>query len=447
MLSSVLDADITHRIVRLGRRASSDARIEQYCIETLETAQTHSRLDRTLSDCRRGLRDVQNHIQGLMKRVLDLDIDNNTDEIMKYLSTFYPEHFEYLSSPPLWVPNVKGFVVDDDDSAGKWHTAGRGGKAHILDRSTYAFWRNCFDIAFIDQVLRGSLESQKSPTKIETHAPRNAFNALKIEIAGDDHSSDEDLSDTESISEGIEVEESWKAVRVDHVSSLSPPIQPILPAVPETMPPAPVEHKSKTNRPSDIKDVDGLFEALEFECTPSIPHSDRSLEELLEDVGDVWKMSVTERQRVHIFWVEQVRIQLGQTYMDEFKRLRNRHADMLQEYNEGKEEVCCFNSCVLKITNPYQVRRGLLREMDIIGCTTTGQLFSVTDRKAAYLGFFFHNIGAAQLTSLLNVRRISLLHPFLMLTNNLGIKPQSSACRRSRPGHGGSHPWEPRTLY
>ena len=416
MLSAVLDADITHRIVRLGHRASE--RIGKYCMDTLEIAQTDSRLDRTLSIRKRQLKDVQDHIRYLMKQVLNLDINNN--EIMKYLSTFYPEHFEYLSSPPLWVPNVKGFGVDDDDSAGEWQTAGQGGKAHVFDRSTYAFWRDHCDIDFIDQVLNGSFESQKSPTEIEINAPQinapqNAFSALEIEAPGDNYSSDEDSSDTESISEEIEVEESWKAVRVDHVSSLSPPIQIILPIVPETMPPAPVEereHELKTIRPSDFKDVDGFFEALEFDCTPSIPHSNRSLEELLENVGDVWKMSVTERQKIHIFWVEQVRIQLGQTYMDEFKRLRDLHADMLKEYNEGKEEVCCFNFRVLKITNAHQARRGLLRGMDIIGCTTTGQFFPVTDRKAAYLSDCFHNIGAAKLTSLLKVSRISLLHPF-----------------------------------
>jgi len=50
-----------------------------------------------------------------MQKVLSLDIDKDTGEIMKYLLNFYPEHFEYLSVPPLWVSNVKRFVLDDED--------------------------------------------------------------------------------------------------------------------------------------------------------------------------------------------------------------------------------------------------------------------------------------------------------------------------------------------
>jgi len=49
-----------------------------------------------------------------MQKVLSLDIDKDTGEIMKYLLNFYPEHFEYLSVPPLWVSNVKRFVLDDE---------------------------------------------------------------------------------------------------------------------------------------------------------------------------------------------------------------------------------------------------------------------------------------------------------------------------------------------
>ena len=60
----------------------------------------------------------------------------------------------------------------------------------------------------------------------------------------------------------------------------------------------------------------------------------------------------------------------------------------------------------------------------------------------------FHDIGAAQLTSLLKVGGIkSLLHCFPKLTNDLGIKPQSFACRGGRSGHGGPHSRQSRALY
>ena len=353
MLSSILDADITKRIVRLGRRAN-DERVAQYSMETLEMVQVQSRLDRTFSSQRRELKEIQEEIQYLMTKVLKLDIENDTDEIMKYLSTIYPEHFEYLSRPPLWVSNVKGIMLDDEGSAGEWQTVGRGGKAHVLDRSTYAFWRNCSDLAFIDQITNGLVEPWKSesPPETEVHAPQNAFSALGVEVPSDTGSSDEEeLSDTGSISEELEVEKSWKTVQLDQVPSIDPVI---LPASSTIEPPSPVENTHEnTIGPADIKDINGFFDALGFPYTPSIPHSDRPLEELLENVGDVWEMSGSERQRIHDFWVGQARVQLGETYLGEFERLRNRHAGKLRQCDEGKEEVSCFIYSVIIIPEVF----------------------------------------------------------------------------------------------
>ena len=374
MLLSILDADITQRIVRLGRRAN-DERVAPYSIETLEMVQNQSRLDRTLSSQRRELKEIQEHIQKLMKKVLNLDLDNDTGEIMQYLSTFYPEHFEYLSSPPRWVSNVKRFVLDDEDGAGGWQTAGPGGKAHVFDRSTYAFWRDCSDLAFIDQVTNGSLNPLEAPIEHEVNAPQNAFSVLKVEVPDDNYSSDEELSDAESFSGEMEVEESWKAVQIDEVSSMDPPqVLPFVPLTASTTSPPPVENTKPENTicPEDINDVDGFFDTLGFEYTPSVPHSDRSLEELQENVGDVWEMSASERQQIHTFWAEQTRLHLGLSYMDEFERLRKHHASKLRQCDEGKEEVCYFIHTAILEADVHQVRRSLLQEVDIIGCTTTG---------------------------------------------------------------------------
>ena len=377
MLSSILDADITQRIVRLGRQAK-DERIAQYSIETLEMVQNQSRLDRTLSSQKRELKEVEEHMKILMKKVLNLDIDNDSDEIMMYLSTYYPEHFEYLSSPPLWVSNVKSFELDDEDGTGEWQTAGRGGKAHVLDRSTYAFWRDCSDLAFINQVTNGLVEPWKSPTEPEVKAPQNAFSALEVEVPHDNDSSDEEeLSDTGSLLEEMEVEESWKVIQLDQVSSSDPLIQ-VIPLTPSTIksPPSVENNKPETTlEPADIRDIDGFFNALGFPHTPSVPHSSRSLEELQENVGDVWEMSASERQQIHNSWAEQARVHLGLSYMDEFQSLRDRHARKLQQCNEGKAEVCCFIYSIILKADTFQVRRSLLLGMDIIGCTTTGRSF------------------------------------------------------------------------
>lgn len=383
MLSSILDADITERIVRLGRR-SNDERVAEYSMETLEMVQVQSRLDQTFSSQRRELKEINEEIQHLMTDVLKLDIENDTDKIMKYLSTIYPEHFEYLSNPPPWVSSVKSFMQDDEGDAGEWQTAGRGGKALVIDRSTYAFWKNCSDLAFIDQITNGLVEPWKSESPVETevHAPQNAFSALEVEVPHDSDSSDEEeLSDTGSISEEVEVEESWKTVQLDQVSSIVPVI---LPAPSTIELPSLVENTKHENTigPADIKDIDGFFEVLGFQNTPSVPRSDRPLEELLENVGDVWEMSGLERRRIHAFWVEEARIQLGQTYMGEFERLRKCHAHKLRQCNEGKEEVSYFIYSVILKPDVYQVRRSLLLDMDIICCTTTGFSFQLLRLKS-----------------------------------------------------------------
>jgi hypothetical protein len=219
------------------------------------------------------------------------------------------------------------------------------------------------------------MEPWKSPAETGTNAPQNAFSALEVEVPSDDHGSDEELSDEE-----MEVEESWKTAQLDQI----PSIDPLILNPPPTTNPAPTDENTNpenTIGSADIKDLDGFFDALGFECTPSVPHSDRSLEELQENVGNVWEMSASERRRIHNFWVEQTRYHLGQSYMDEFERLRQQHARKLQECNEGKEEVCWFIYSAILKADVYQVRRSLLHNMDIIGCTTTGPSFHLSIEK------------------------------------------------------------------
>jgi len=114
MLCSVLDADITKKIVRLGHR-TSDERIAT--TETLQMAQNHSRLDRTFNS-KRYLKKVHEEITGLLAKVAKVGIENDLAEIMKYLSTFHPEHHEYLFHPE-WLPNIRIFADDNEEGSGK----------------------------------------------------------------------------------------------------------------------------------------------------------------------------------------------------------------------------------------------------------------------------------------------------------------------------------------
>ncbi|KAH7335671.1 hypothetical protein B0J17DRAFT_769501 [Rhizoctonia solani] len=88
---------------------------------------------------------------------------------------------------------------------------------------------------------------------------------------------------------------------------------------------------------------------------PPIPTTNRLPRELQSDPR-VWCMSITERRRLYDAWYMPASELIRQQQLNEFKSLRRRHSLALFAFNEAKEE--------------YKAK--LLREADIVGCTTTG---------------------------------------------------------------------------
>ncbi|KAF9227364.1 hypothetical protein BS17DRAFT_747823 [Gyrodon lividus] len=358
MLCSVLDANITTKIVRLGSR-SSDERISEYSIETREMVAGQSRLDRKFAGRYRELKVVQGEITNLMNRILNTDLESDSSEISKYLQIFQPEHHEFMSNPPEWIKVTR--ELSHNDSDGGWKKQGRGGRVVQEDTSIYAHWKNFGDLEFLETF--GNLTSYSPDVGnfgIEPPASSrvNPLEVLALEggAGTDDTESTGGGSEDESPLEDIKPEERWMTVQVvdvldsapdpDTEDPYEPPLQPV-----GSKPVADLN----TTPPSYVDDPAGLFAALGEEGVPDIPSGDRPLDELLR-IGDVWTMSIRERKRLHEFWIEQARIEMYQNQLDEFERLRNKHAERVKEYNEGKEEA----------------RRSLLRDVDIIGCTTTG---------------------------------------------------------------------------
>src|SRR5947209_6402869 len=91
MLGSVLDANITRRIVRLGGR-SRDERVSQYSIENLEMVAGRSRLDSNLGKQHRALKGVEEELKSLMVNVFKASIQS--EQIFGYLQYTYPIAFE-----------------------------------------------------------------------------------------------------------------------------------------------------------------------------------------------------------------------------------------------------------------------------------------------------------------------------------------------------------------
>ena len=341
MLCSVLDANITRKIVRLGSR-SSDERISQYSIETLEMADGQSRLDRTFGNRRREFKNVQEDIKKLMLQVLNLDIESDSSEIMKYLSLFHPEHHEYLAHPPHWVSNLRLFDNRDEDS-GVWQVQGHRGKRHIQDTSFYAYWKDCSDLELVGAVVDGSYAAQNITPEPKKVSDRNPFDVLEVE-AHDEPTDEDETSIGDSTDEEEDVAESWKKVRYD--APIESGVQDERP-VPRVVTPDPSygpsadEPEPHVNLgPEDFKDPKGFLAAIGCVRDPAVPTSDRPLDELLDSpILDIWSMSRSERRKLHAFWVKHALIELSSNQTGEFERLRVLHAKILQECNEGKEEV------------------------------------------------------------------------------------------------------------
>ncbi|KIJ68146.1 hypothetical protein HYDPIDRAFT_107807 [Hydnomerulius pinastri MD-312] len=370
MLSSVLDANITTNIVRLGSR-SSDERISQYSIETREMVAGQSRLNRTFASRHRELKAVQEEITKLMKQILSTDLELDSSEISKYLQTFHPEQHEFISYPPGWIKTCKD--LGQDESGGAWQRQGRKGRVIEQDTSLYAYWKNSGDLEFLEMLGTSAPLPLGDAWAMEPPVSAN-FDSFEVLASGTmgnaeitDSEGDDEDSDDESSFEFLEPGKRWMAVRVvDTPESDVGSAKEERPAAPL---PRPQQSEPASEQiaasPSYVNDPVGLFAALGEDDVPSVPSGDRPLDELLEQ-GDVWRMSRDERKRLHQFWIDQARIEMHQNQLDEFERLRKKHSEKAQEYNEGKEEA----------------RRDLLHGVDIIGCTTTGAAKLATLLKA-----------------------------------------------------------------
>jgi hypothetical protein len=399
MLSSVLDADITKKIIRLGSR-SADERISQFSIETLEMVNEESRLNRTFAGKRRELKNIQETIRKLMEDVSKHDLDSN--EVMKYLSTFHPEHHAYLSRPLPWIQNIKTFFADNDDGEGEWQQQGRRGKAFTKDMSFYAFWRDGSDLEFIGALSNGSFAPWR-PVTLPKETISNRFDIFK---RGDSPSSDDeyatgDEDEDDSLSDDVPVEDAWMAVNVKPPSSeparaKEAPTHTIIPSFEP-------EHRDDAGiSQADFKDLDGFLAKIGCSQLPVIPTSNRPLEELLEDVGDIWTMSILERHILHTFWVNQTRIELAESQKGEFERLRESHENILRECNEGKEEVRgCFTVVINRsewlsrfVETCFGTSISLVVPRLVCACSVSSKAFQLT---------IWPWLGAAKLATLLKV--------------------------------------------
>ncbi|EMD37515.1 hypothetical protein CERSUDRAFT_114154 [Gelatoporia subvermispora B] len=374
MLKSVLDAEITRKIVRLGSR-SADETISQFSIEIMERAAGRSRLERDSATSRYNLREVEDQIKKLMKDVFKPHID--TQDIIRIVEIQYPNHFASLSAPPPWIAAL--YQLSRTQGGSQWQTVGKSGRAQEQDDSLYAYWKDGEDLDFLSAQItmydagrsHASQEPSSNRYSILNPAERplspptgedsagyvkaSSGDIVKVpDEEGDDDDDDEDINGRPEemwihAIEGIDISHARPA---ETSASEHDPVDELAAAVEDLH----VRSQSYL-QPSDFENIQEFYTAFGCVETPKLPMTDRTVVELLEaDTYDVWTMSQAERARLHKYWTDEVRDHLQETRLVEFESLRRRHEEALLRYNEAKDEG----------------RRQLLKNVDIIGCTTTG---------------------------------------------------------------------------
>ena len=110
-----------------------------------------------------------------------------------------------------------------------------------------------------------------------------------------------------------------------------------------------------------------------IDTIPPVPQGDRSLDVLLCD-DNVWNMSRRERTTICKYWESETRAYNYSSNVEIFDNLSQQHAKLQSELDVYNTEVTSVpSSCVFDHGSlNLQARLELLRELDIISCTTTG---------------------------------------------------------------------------
>ncbi|KAI0769450.1 P-loop containing nucleoside triphosphate hydrolase protein [Trametes elegans] len=366
MLRSVLDADITKAIVRLGSR-SSDERLAEFSIEHMEMVAGRTRLNAAFSVYRRTLRDVEQEINEFMSDFFKTEVD--TENLIRYLTFRCPAVLESIQHPPEWVQAL--WTLHQAEQESGWQTTGKGKRDSNWQSEDclYTFWARGQDIEFLHSTqMQMRYRPLPSPAR-QTQAarpqhPANKFEVLRSSTAADTNNSP--AGDSENARQAVLAEASDRDSDFEPDSDVltEEECQPALPVADQAATGYLTDSGSSSNdtpasphsiRPDRFQNVKDFFTSFGCPDIPAVPTTMRPTQTLLEE-WDAWKMSREERERLHRTWSDDVRISAQETQTMEFRRLREKHAQAARDYAEGQAEI----------------RKHLLRNVDIIGCTTTG---------------------------------------------------------------------------
>ncbi|KAI5116801.1 hypothetical protein M0805_007013 [Coniferiporia weirii] len=354
MLRSVIESGITTSVIRLGGR-SSDETIKEYSIEELERKFGRSTLSYGLESEFSTMEEVEEVIMMLLESMIESDVASRV-LIDRYLSIHYPDYVLHLNMPPSWIRQLHSMQhsqVEDSDSP--WEEAGKKGKGRVMDNSLYSFWMSGKDLDF----LREHREPPKATSKMAYNEnPRNRFHTLQhFDQAGsddDDDDDDDDNGDTQSTKSGDGSASSTES-KGQRESNPSTPASVKATSSPGEYGKIPLRLSSVF----DIEDIADFFDSHGVSEIPEVPMTDRPLDVLLDQCSNVWSFSKIERTLVNAHWVKEYRVysyQTQRTQRNRFEALVAFH-EVLRARQHNRDE---------------EIRLQLMRNCDLIGCTTTG---------------------------------------------------------------------------
>jgi hypothetical protein len=163
MLTSILDAEITTRVIRLGSR-TKDERIAQYSLHKLEQLSRCRDLNWQKRRERRTLQQVEEDMTRILNRIQRPHL--TWEHAKRYLDFHYPQHADSLRDSPFWIAELFQWVTEDENENGEWIEVSSGwGKQATQGpqiAGIYGFWKNGRDLAFI-QPLGGAGHEMADP--------------------------------------------------------------------------------------------------------------------------------------------------------------------------------------------------------------------------------------------------------------------------------------------
>jgi hypothetical protein len=351
LLTGVLDAGITSKIVRLGSRCA-DERISEFRIENLESQAGKRRLvGRFYRQFKLDQEKLASHLEDF------IEADISTSNIITYIEEQYPEHYEHICHPPPWISALIS-SWNESERAG-WQTVGNRGPTGF---TTYGRWLRGEDLEFLR--IRPDLPSAKPPAEKAYNVASetsNMFNTLSIDATDDASSCNSDSgSDGEESDGELETvsEADWQqldfasAEELETGSEKSDSSEDELFATPMDSPisedeswfsNSPQKTDSEVSQLSELRDPLAFFTAHSMSSVPEIPVTDQPLDILLAE-GSMWSLSLKERRKLDQYWRERTREAVLQSQLKEFENLRENYKKCQELFNQVSDGVSHENA-------------------------------------------------------------------------------------------------------